>query len=491
MQDRALSDSSDVKSLAEVLGIIEDLANKTANGNYIYRGEPDCYPLITSSLFREYPEIQAEYFNIDLVERAMLDEAKEFVGPIDDAELLTQLQHFGYNTNLVDFTTDYNVALFFACDSLPDKDGRVILVSQMAHRTMRAKNPANRIVAQKSIFVIPQEGFVEPDQIVVISRNLKGPILEYLRKSHDIRQETIYNDLHGFIRYRKIHGAAFGSFYSALSHMRKGELKEALASFSRAIELNPRLAAAYANRGLVNRNLQRYSHAIEDHTRAIELEPGASLHYASRANAYSACGEYARAIMDHSKTIELAPNSASHYSDRATAYKDMKEYDLAIQDYDKAIQLDSSIAAIIDNRGVVYNELGLPNRAIQDHQAAIDMDPHFSRAYSNRGAAYWHKGDYISAAQDFDKAIQLDGGFAIAYYNRAESWILLGEWGKARADLTSANHLGLNVAAAFRGEFGTIDAFEREFQVNLPNTVIELLAPAGQSPESHDCTETT
>ena len=44
-----------------------------------------------------------------------------------DFELLTEIQHYGGKTNLIDFTTDYLIALFFACDGHHDKDGRVIL----------------------------------------------------------------------------------------------------------------------------------------------------------------------------------------------------------------------------------------------------------------------------------------------------------------------------------------------------------------------------
>ena len=36
-----------------------------------------------------------------------------------DFEILTELQHYGGKTNLIDFTTDYLIALFFACDGSP------------------------------------------------------------------------------------------------------------------------------------------------------------------------------------------------------------------------------------------------------------------------------------------------------------------------------------------------------------------------------------
>ena len=350
--------------ISDILAILCELAEKSADGDYIYRGEPDCYPLVSSSLFRDYPNIDFEYFTVTVVQEAMLASAKEFVGQIDGEDLLTQLQHFGCSTNLIDFTTDHLIALFFACDGEAEKDGRVILLREAVYMTVKAKIPVNRVTAQKSVFVIPPEGFVEPDKTIVIPRELKGFILEYLRRNHGLTVATIYNDMHGFIRYKGLHQTAFQAFYAGLSHLRKGENKDALERFSRAIDLNPRMASAHANRGVVLKSMGEYDHAIRSYTRAIELEPNGSGHYGNRANAHSAKGDYSTAIQDHHKAIALAPNSAANYSDRGTTYKDMGEYDLAIQDYDRAIELDSGIAAIFDNRGAAYGSKGELDRAI-------------------------------------------------------------------------------------------------------------------------------
>ncbi len=40
--------------------------------------------------------------------------------------MLVEMQHFGGKTNLIDFTTDYRVALFFACDGAHGECGRVV-----------------------------------------------------------------------------------------------------------------------------------------------------------------------------------------------------------------------------------------------------------------------------------------------------------------------------------------------------------------------------
>lgn len=52
-------------------------------------------------------------------------------------ETLTLLQHHGSPTRLLDVTSDWKVALFFACENLDGKDGRVFLINVPATRWQR------------------------------------------------------------------------------------------------------------------------------------------------------------------------------------------------------------------------------------------------------------------------------------------------------------------------------------------------------------------
>ena len=134
-------------ALNAVLKIIREIAEKSANGNYIYRGEPKYYDKVSSTLYRQYEDdIEAEYFEIEIAQGEMLKEAKDYIHETDEEfEILTQLQHYGGKTNLIDFTTDYLVALFFACDGFFDEPGRVILLREGAQRENRVEKPRSVI----------------------------------------------------------------------------------------------------------------------------------------------------------------------------------------------------------------------------------------------------------------------------------------------------------------------------------------------------------
>ena len=204
----------------------------------------------------------------------------EAIEEVTEREILTELQHFGGKTNLIDFTTDYLIAIFFACSGDPQDDGRVILLQRtedIENMIIHPQNPRHRVIAQKSIFIHPPEGLIEvPDEnIVPIPRSLKEDFLKYLGKHHDISTETIYNDIHGFILYQDIHQTAYVQFCMGLTFQirggntdnpteKKGEFKKAISHYDEAINQKPDFEVAFNNRGECWLHLAEWEKAMED-----------------------------------------------------------------------------------------------------------------------------------------------------------------------------------------------------------------------------------
>ena len=160
---------------------INEIAIASAEGDYIYRGEPECYEKVSSNLYREYEaDIEAEQFDIAVVQEEILREAKEYTHKTDEFEILTELQHHGGKTNLIDFTTDYLVALFFACNGNRYKPSKVILLKRQAgdYEVLKPPRTIARAGVQKSLFVQSPSGVVEPDAVVDIPADLKGAMLD-------------------------------------------------------------------------------------------------------------------------------------------------------------------------------------------------------------------------------------------------------------------------------------------------------------------------
>ncbi len=453
--------------LSAVFEKIQEIVAKSADGDYLYRGEPKHYKehpyegKVSSNLWREYYKVDMGIYTIEEIQELELKDAKRYING-DGFEALTQLQHYGGKTNLIDFTTDYLIALFFACDGSYDKCGRVILLPKTEeikekYRVEEPRNPQNRVIAQKSIFIRPPDGFIEPkpDDVINIPKSLKLPTLEYLRKYHNISIETIYNDIHGFIKSQDIRWCAHAEFGAALACEKEQDYENTIRHYTECLKINPQQTYAYHNRGLAYyRYIGDYDRAIMDFNEAIKREPDYAEAYNDRGAAYGKKGDYDHAIGDFNKVIDLTPDNAETYYNRGRAYCLKGDHDSAIEDYNKAIDLNPDYANAYCGRGEAYRNKGEIDRAIVDFNTAIRFQSDLVNAYYNGGLAYYAKGNIDRAIENFNMTIRLEPDFAPAYYNRGAIYGQQGNYNRAIIDFNKVIDLKPNDADAYYGRGG-------------------------------------
>ena len=413
----------------EIMGIISEIVKNSSDGNYIYRGESKCHPEVSSSLWRllqQGDEASMIAPDINWIREMFLRDARRYARDIDidDFELEAQLQHNGGKTGLIDFTTDYLIALFFACDGNPTKDGRVILLKQDEKTRKwieKPKNPEHRVIAQKSVFVQPPEGFIERGKYgepIKIRKDLKISMLDYLRKHHGIFPQSIYNDLQGYIKHQNIHHEAYNNLRSG-GHCTmdgffvgdKDKYDEAIRYYDKAIELHPEFAEAYHERGMAYSFKEDFNTAVVDLTKAIELNPDFILSYTERGFNRIRTGDYDGAISDYNWVIERSPS--------ATAYC---------------------------NLGDAYHRKGDFDSALKKCNKAIALMPNYYYPHKIRGCIYYDRKEYEKAIEDFTKAINsladgIEDEAAVVYDLRGKCYRVIGEEDRANSDFTKAEEL--------------------------------------------------
>ena len=441
--------------LNRILEIIHDIKEKSLDGDYIYRGEAEDYKKVSSTLYRKLEAVGLLHLGVEeYIQKSELLYAKEYTDETEEFEILIEIQHFGGKTNLIDFTTDYLIALFFACNGSPFKDGRVILQNKngvVKDWVKELPNPhqGSRPEIQKSVFIRPPDGFIEPDKKVVIPKFLKRHLLEYLEKEHEIFTQKIYHDLIGFIGGQDIRWGVYEELGKGVACQKSGDeinnaeekcryYQGAIEHFTNAIQLMPEFAEAYIDLGFAYFSKGDLDIAIDNYDKAIELDSQFARAYNHRGNAYQERNETDRAIKDHNRAIELDPNDAIFYNNRGIAYGEKNELDLAIKDFDKAIDLKSDYDLAYNNRGAVYRSQGEYDLAIEDCNKAIQLKPDYAEPYCNRGVVYRNKGEIDRAIEDYDKAIQLKPDFVKVYYNRGLAYHEMGELDLAIKDYSEA-----------------------------------------------------
>ncbi len=91
------------------------------------------------------------------------------------------------------------------------------------------------------------------------------------------------------------------------------------------IRLDPQLALAHENRGLVYGKKDEYDKAIADLTEAIRLEPKRVSTYTIRGMVYFAKCEIDKSIADWTEAIRLDPHDAAAYIHRGVCYMHQRD----------------------------------------------------------------------------------------------------------------------------------------------------------------------
>jgi len=124
-------------------------------------------------------------------------------------------------------------------------------------------------------------------------------------------------------------------------YYREGAFDRAIAAYSRAINLNPKFAAAYINRGSVYTARGDYDRALADYNRAIEFEPKDLVARFNRGNVYRKRREYLPALVDYTEAIRLDPTDPDAYFNRGEVFRRMKRNAEAALDFKQVIKLSA------------------------------------------------------------------------------------------------------------------------------------------------------
>lgn len=191
------------------------------------------------------------------------------------------------------------------------------------------------------------------------------------------------------------------------------------------------LALGYCNRGIIFGKGNKCSEAIADFTRCIEIGYGNPLIYNYRGTAYAEQKQYEEAIADFNKAIKIDENNAKAYRLRGITYRELGDYEQAINDYTKTINLDSNNSAAYNDRGNIYSEHRQYKLALNDFNEAIKVGHDCAVSYVGIGTTHARQGKFDEAIHAYKKAIELNSKHDLAYYNLGNAYVKKEKYDKA------------------------------------------------------------
>ncbi len=225
-----------------------------------------------------------------------------------------------------------------------------------------------------------------------------------------------------------------------VASFKKGEVDNAIADFTEAIRLNPKVVSAYVNRVLAANTKGQLELALADCNAAIQLDPKLAVAYCVRGVAWERKDEHDKAIADCDQAIHLDPKLENAFVARAAAWLNKGELDKSLANCNQVIRLDANDPMAYVTRGASGSIRERSTKCSPTTTRRFVLTRGSARAFSDRGLAWLQRGELDKALADEEQAIRLDPD-AIALSNRGLVWERKAQYGNAVADYSEAVRL--------------------------------------------------
>jgi tetratricopeptide (TPR) repeat protein len=226
-------------------------------------------------------------------------------------------------------------------------------------------------------------------------------------------------------------------------------IEEAMKSFRRALEIDPRHALARYNLALALNRADRTTDAIDEMKKTLAIDSRGETHYMLGVM-YSRQGEFDAAARELNAAIAADPRSAEAHVALGTVFRARRNWDDAERELRRAIAINPdpashyALAQVLQQRGdaagaaaVLADAERLRHRREQDQQASV---------LTAVGTAKFDAGDFSGALELFRRAVAVSGEYAPAHYQMGRTLQRLGRNEEARTAFARAAALNPSLA---------------------------------------------
>ena len=237
----------------------------------------------------------------------------------------------------------------------------------------------------------------------------------------------------------------------------RGELDQALAALSRAVELSPDNADYRYQRAMVFWRLRKPDEALADLDQALSLRPDDFRAHLSRGELLLQRGDKARATLDLDATDAIMPKEADERLELARAYETAGQLPAALSQLTRWIEahgVDRRIPEAYNSRCWLRAQQGTElAQALSDCNAALKgtekSNPFYAKVADSRGLVYLRLGDQDRAIADYDTAIGINPKSAWSLYGRGMARLRKGMTAQGEADIEAAKAIRAGIVDDF------------------------------------------
>lgn len=201
--------------------------------------------------------------------------------------------------------------------------------------------------------------------------------------------------------------------------VKTGELDKAEIHLNQATRITDNFSETFLVKGILDYARRKFNLAIDDYSKAIQINPKLAENYFYRGNAYLARNNPDPAWTEYIESIKKDPSkSLGAYMKYMNSYGFKDDVLKAILDYGKAIRINKKFSQAYLNRSIAFRRYNEDYRALSTLEDLVKVEPENDFFYAEKGVLNLDLGKYDEALKDFEKAIEINSNEA-AYYATA------------------------------------------------------------------------
>jgi protein O-GlcNAc transferase len=168
-----------------------------------------------------------------------------------------------------------------------------------------------------------------------------------------------------------------------LALLRKGDLDPAIAALRQALTLNPQLVDAYNNLGNALQGTNRFDDAMAVYRQGLAVAPRSAGLHSNLGFLLQGQSKIDEAIVHFRIALDIDPGHTDAHNNLGNALQAQKKTDEAIVCYRQLLAIDPHNANAHSNLGNALSDIGLLDDAMRSYRQALEISPDFTDARSN------------------------------------------------------------------------------------------------------------
>jgi Tfp pilus assembly protein PilF len=219
--------------------------------------------------------------------------------------------------------------------------------------------------------------------------------------------------------------------------------------FDKPNRINPE---SWLIKGLELHGLGKYNEAILSYNKSIEIDPKYVRAWLNKGLAFHYLGKYNESINCYDKALEIDPNCAAAWNNKGSILYMQNRFNESFQAYDRANKIDPKCPNPWIGKGNIFtvanlfgiSDSGRKSQARQCYKKAVEIDPKNSQAWYNMGLFFYMENQYQRAIECYDMVIELSPKDALVQHIKGNALKKLGLDDEASECFKKARDLGFD-----------------------------------------------